>query len=172
MGFQLAAGIRTLPRRRWMIWGVIVLLQVLLMGSAFVGGRLLAQQNLRNTQSASSVQLPSQLPKEPAAISGTVQKIQDQVLTVGRMPSGRGNSNAPGASNQTDVAVNSETKFYKSVSSATGGNQRMPGGGQVQAQAEEGKLEDVKIGNMVMVWGPKSGERITAEVIYIQSPGR
>jgi hypothetical protein len=70
------------------------------------------------------------------------------------------------------VVVTPETKFYKGVASGPAGNQKMPSGGQAQSQAEEASLTDIKVGNMVMVWGPKSGERITAEVIYIQSLGR
>lgn len=184
-----AARVTTPPRRRWVLWVGIASLEVLLMGAAFVGGRLLAEQNLRTVRPPFAVQLPAQLPKEPAAGSGIVQKIQGQVLTLGRTSFGRregqvviggpgapdtiiGGPGAPDTSSQTEVVVTPETKFYKSVASGPAGNQRMPSGGQAQSQAEEASLTDVKVGNMVMVWGPKSGERITAEVIYIQSLGR
>lgn len=173
-----AARVTTQPRQRWVLWVGIALLEVLLMGSAFVGGRMLASQNQRNTRSQFAVQLPAQLPKEPAAGSGIVQKIQGQVLTLGRTsfgglgPGGSVQPGAPDTSSQTEVVVTPETKFYKSVASGPAGNQRTQSGGQAQSQAEEASLTDVKVGNMVMVWGPKSGERITAEVIYVQALGR
>lgn len=183
-----ATRVTTQPRRRWVLWVGIAFLQILLMGSAFVGGRLLAEQNRRSVRPPFAAQLPAQLPKEPAAGSGIVQKIQGQVLTLGRTsfafggpdvvsvgPGGVGGSVRPGApvtSSQTEVTVTPETKFYKSVTSGPVGNQRTQSGGQAQSQAEEASLADVKVGNMVMVWGPKSGERITAEVIYIQALGR
>jgi len=34
---------------------------------------------------------------------------------------------------------------------------------------QEAKLGDIKIGNTLIVWGTKNGERITGEVIYIQA---
>jgi hypothetical protein len=145
---------------------------MLLMGSAFVGGRMLASQNQRNTRSQFAVQLPAQLPKDPAAGSGTVQKVQDTIitLTIGRGGApGGGGQGASGTSNQTEVAVTAETKYYKNTSAGSPGN---PGGGQAQIQVAEASLTDVKVGVNVMVWGTKSGERITAEVIYIQSLGR
>ena len=41
-----------------------------------------------------------------------------------------------------------------------------------QVQVADATIADVKVGNSVMVWGAKNGERITAEVIYIQTAGR
>ncbi|MEW5718731.1 MAG: hypothetical protein AB1817_08910 [Chloroflexota bacterium] len=145
----------------------IIALQVLLMGSAFVGGRMLASQNQRGARPGFSNQLATQLPREPAAGSGAVQQIQGNIITLTRARGG--GQGASSASNQTDVAVTAETKYYKNVSSSSPG---ALGGGQPQIQLQEASLTDVKIGNQVMVWGAKNGERITAEVIYIQSSGR
>ncbi len=145
----------------------IIALQILLMGSAFVGGRMLADQNQRGARSQFANQLPTQLPREPAAGSGAVQQIQGNIITLTRARAG--GQGASSASNQSDVAVTAETKYYKSVSSSSPG---APGGGQTQIQIQDASLTDVKIGNQVMVWGTKNGERITAEVIYILSTGR
>ncbi len=151
-------------RRRWLFWIGLVLLQLLLMGSAFVGGRMLAGQNQRGNRSGSA-QLPSELPKETPAATGSVQRIQGQVLTLGRGFGGQGGSNA---NNATEAAVTADTKYFKNTSS----NSPQPGGGQPQFRADPATFEDVKVGTNIMVWGTRSGQRITAEVVYVQNPGR
>lgn len=159
-----------MKRKRLLILG-IAFLQILLMGSAFVGGRMIGEQNRRTSRPTGSVQLPSQLPKDPAAGSGSVQKISDTLITLGRGfggPQGGGQS----ASNQTEVAITADTKFYKNTSTGQPGQPGSPGGGQTPVQVADATIADVKVGNNVMVWGTKNGERITAEVVYIQSGGR
>lgn len=69
-------------KRTSMIIIGIVMLQVLLMGAAFVAGRMMAGQNQRNQGQPMGAQLSSQLPKEPMAGSGTVQKVQGSVITL------------------------------------------------------------------------------------------
>lgn len=157
-----------MKRKRLIIFG-IVFVQLLLMGSAFVGGRMIGEQNRRTNRPVGSVQLPAQLPKDPAAGNGSVTKIQDNLITLGRGFGGGGQA----SSNQTEVAVTADTKFYKNTSTGQPGQPGMPGGGQQQqVQVADATLADVKVGNNVIVWGTKNGERITAEVIYIQSGGR
>ncbi|HEX7587385.1 MAG TPA: hypothetical protein VF478_03635 [Anaerolineae bacterium] len=164
-----AAPARTQPKkRRWLLWTGIVLLQLLLMGAAFVGGRMVGAQNQRGQRPLGSVQLPSQLPKEPAAGSGTVQKIQDTVITL----AGRGFGGQQGGGQQattTEVAFTADTKFYMNTAAGGPGN---PGGGQPQITVADATSADVKVGSNVTVWGTKNGARITAEVVYIQSSGR
>jgi hypothetical protein len=133
------------------------------MGSAFVGGRMLGEQNRRTNRPAGSVQLPAQLPKDPAAGTGSVQTIQDNLITLGRGFGGGGGGQA--ANTQTQIAVTADTKFYKNTSTA------QPGQPQ-QVQVADATMADVKVGNNVMVWGTQNGARITAEVIYIQTAGR
>ncbi len=157
-----------MKRRRLIIIG-IALVQILLMGAAFVGGRMLGEQNSRTNRPIGSLQLPSQLPKDPAAGTGSVQTIQDNLITLGRGFGGPGGPGGQSNNNSTEVAVTTDTKFYKNVSTAQPGN---PGGGQTQIQVADATLADVKVGNNLMVWGTKNGARITAEVIYIQTAGR
>lgn len=157
-----------MKRKRLVIFG-IVLVQILLMGSAFVGGRMLGDQNRRTNRPTGSVQLPAQLPKDPAAGTGSVQNIQENLITLGRGFGGPGGPSGQSSNNQTEIAVTADTKFYKNTTTAQTGN---PGGGQTQVQVADATIADVKIGNNVIVWGTKNGERITAEVIYIQSSGR
>jgi hypothetical protein len=166
----------TQPSRRWLVLVGIAFLQILLMAAAFVGGRMLASQDQRNIGQLSATQLPSQLPKDPAAGSGTVQKVQSSVITLsqgggpgGGGPSGQGGPGGESStSNQTEVTVTAETKYYKSTSSGMPGMPGVSGGGQTSVQVQEASLTDVKVGNMLMVWGTKNGEYISAEVIYIQ----
>jgi hypothetical protein len=155
--------------RRWLV--AIAILQLLLMGSAFVGGRMLGEQNARRFRT-SGIQLPSELPRDPAAGTGSVQNIQDNVFTLAQGFGGGGRGGQSNNNTQTEVAVTAETKFYKNTSTGGGGGFGNPGGGQTQVQIADATLADVKIGNNVIVWGTKSGSRITAEVVYIQSGGR
>jgi hypothetical protein len=156
----------------------LVFLQILLMSAAFVGGRMIGQQNQRTNGLAPNAQLPSQLPKDAAAGTGSVQKIQDTVITLsqggGFGGPGGGPSGPPGqggnttsTTSQLEVTVSSETKYYKSTSS--GGMPGMPSQtNTTSVQVSEATLSDVKVGNQLMVWGTKNGTRITAEVVYIQ----
>ena len=164
-----------LSRRTLIVLG-LVFLQVLLMASAFVGGRMIGQQNQRTNGLAPNAQLPSQLPKDAAAGNGSVQKIQDNVITLSQGggfgggpggPPGQGGSTTSTTS-QLEVTISSETKYYKSTSSG-GGMPGMPGqASTTTVQVSEATLSDVKVGNQLMVWGTKNGTRITAEVVYIQ----
>ncbi len=153
-----------LPRRRVII-ASLLLVQVLLMGAAFVGGRLFAEQNRRQARGA-GFQLPAELPKDQPAGSGTVSKIQDQVITLSQQF--RGGQGGGSNVSQTEVQVSADTKYYKQQTSSGSA----PGGGQPQVQVSAATLEDVKVGNNVSVWGTKNGTRITAEVVYIQNFGR
>ncbi len=168
--------------RRWLVVCGLIGLQLLMMYAAFVGGRLIAGQNQRNPGGPGEPgQLPSQLPKDPMAGSGTVQKITGNIITLsggggGGPPGGGGPGGGPGgaggssSSNQTEVVVAADTKYLKSTSSGMGG---APGGnsGQNQMQVQDAVLGDIKVGNSVMVWGTKSGTKITAEVVFLQSQG-
>lgn len=142
----------------------LIALQLLLMGAAFVAGRMMAGQDQRSIRQPGAA-LPSQLPKEPMAGSGTVQKIENNIITLTQRGGGGPGGSSSSSNIGLDVLVSSDTKYYKNVSSGSSG---MPGGGQTTAQIAEAKLTDIKIGNMLLVWGTKSGSRITADVIYIQ----
>ncbi len=154
--------------RPWLRWVGIVLVQVLLMGAAFVGGRMLAQQNGRSVRPPGAIQLPAQLPRDPMAGTGAVVKIQDTLITLTRGRGGPGGGS--GTNSQTEVAITADTKYYMGVA-PTGAAGPNPQSGQ-GLQVQDATLADVKVGGTVMVWGPKNGERITAEVVYIQPTGR
>ncbi len=160
------------PQRRSLMWIGLVLLQLLLMGAAFVGGRMVAGQNQRGSRGAGAFQLPSELPREPAAGSGTVQKIQDNVITLGGRGFGGFQGGGQSANTQTEAAFTADTKFYKNTSTGSPGGSGNPGGGQAQITIADATSADVKVGSSVIVWGTKNGARITAEVIYIQATGR
>ncbi len=169
-----SAAVLVKPRRRRALWLGVALLQLLLMGAAFVGGRMLAQQNLRNSSPGLATQLPAQLPKEPLADSGFIQKVDGKVFTLSKMASaGAGvivvGPGGPEMSKQTEVVVTADTKFYRMIRPTSEDMQKMQKGGSFQFRAEDATGDDARVGSMIMVWGPKSGNRTTAEVIYIQS---
>ena len=167
-------------QRRWLKIAGIVLLELLLMGASFVGGRMLSQQGGRG-RGQFGAQLPSELPRDPIAGSGTVQSIQGDVIDIasGRGfggfggPGNGGGGGGQQANNQFEIAATADTKFYKNTASTTaGGGGFAQRGSQTPVQVEDATLDDVKVGGSILVWGPKSGQRITADVIYIQSAGR
>ncbi len=165
------------PRRRWALWSGAVLLQLLLMGAAFVGGRMLAQQNLRNSGPGFATQLPTQLPKEPPADSGFIQKVQSKVFTLGKMPPGSAGvvivgSSGPDLSKQTEVVISADTKFFKMIQPKPEEIQKMQSSGRFQLRAEDATVDEARVGSMTTAWGTKSGDRTTAKVTFIQSLGR
>jgi len=160
------------PRKQWQLWAALALVQILLMGAAFVGGRLIGQQNLRTARPQAASFLPAQLPKETPADSGVVQSIQGQVVTLQRNQGGARAGGTQATSRQGEVLITDETKFYKATTGAPDQRAQFGTSVQPQAQATEATAADLKVGSNIMVWGPKSGERVTAEVIYIQTTAR
>lgn len=63
-------------KRKRLVIIVIAFIQILLMGSAFVGGRMLGEQNRRTNRPAGSVQLPAQLPKDPPRAQGQCKRFK------------------------------------------------------------------------------------------------
>ena len=162
------------PRRRWpYILGAISLV-VLLIGAAFVGGRLLARRHTVHYSGPGVFRLsrPAELPKEPPETSGPVQKVEGKVITLEEPVGGRGviysgpeGTTKEGEWKQIEVVVTHDTKIYKAIPPSP---EEMEKGGEFQQKVEEATLADVQVDEQIEVWGQRSGDRITAEVIYIQ----
>ncbi len=166
----------TSSSHRGFIVAGILLLQALLMSAAFVGGRLIASQQLGANGQINSLSSP--LPNASPAGSGTVQKVGDNTITLARgsggglgQPPGSAGQTVASTTSQTQVAVTPETRYFKSTSAGMPG---MPGesSAQNQMQVRQATLSDVKVGNTVTVWGTKDGDRVAAEVVYVQTFGR
>jgi len=162
------------PRRWLYILGAGALV-VLLVGAAFVGGRLLSQRRLVRTSGPGVVHIKqaAELPHEPPAAVGPVQKVEGKTITLETAAGGsaviyfgpEGVEKKEGEWKQIEVVVTQETKIYKGVPLSP---EEMKKGGEFQMKVEEATLADVKIGDHIEVWGEESGERIIAEVIHIQ----
>ena len=167
---------------RWLLWAGLGVLVVVIVAAAFVGGRLLARQHLVNPAGIISVEMsmPDILPQEPPAATGTVGRVEGKVITVDALQAGSGGGvmivsagdsgqtleqqGQQGETKKTEVVTTNETRFYKLIQP---GMDELQGGGVFQMKAEEGTLADVQSGQMVQVWGDKSGDRVTADVVCI-----
>ncbi|HBY94492.1 MAG TPA: hypothetical protein DEP84_11130 [Chloroflexi bacterium] len=163
---------RPMEQRRWAWWGGVALMIVLLLGAAFVGGRLLAQQNVAPVTQGVRLSRPAELLEEPPVTMGSVEKVEGKTIIL-EMPAGEGGVvySGPGGTTkkegewkQIQVVVTQDTKIYRDIPIKPEELQR---GGQRQLQVEEVTLADVKVGEQIEVWGQKIGDRVLAEVIYI-----
>jgi len=163
------------PRRRWLYILGAGTLVVLLVGAAFVGGRLLSQRRLVRTSGPGVVHIKqaAELPHEPPAAVGPVQKVEGKTITLETAAGGsaviyfgpEGVEKKEGEWKQIEVVVTQETKIYKGVPLSP---EEIKKGGEFQMKVEEATLADIKVGDHIEVWGEESGERIIAEVIHIQ----
>jgi len=163
------------PRRRWLYILGAGALVVLLVGAAFVGGRLLSQRRLVRTSGPGVVHIKqaAELPDEPPAAVGPVQKVEGKTITLETAAGGsaviyfgpEGVEKKEGEWKQIEVVVTQETKVYKGVPLSP---EEIKKGGEFQMKVEEATLADIKVGDHIEVWGEESGERIIAEVIHIQ----
>lgn len=163
------------PRRRRLYILGAALLVVLLVGAAFVGGRLFGQRHLVHTSGAGVVKIKkaAELPDEPPVAVGSVQKVEGKTITL-EAPSGSATVySGPGVEvekkegewKQIEVVVTQDTKIYRDVPLSP---EEIKKGGEFQQKVEEATLADIKVGDLIEVWGEGKGERITAEVIHIQ----
>jgi hypothetical protein len=163
------------PRRRWVLWGGLAAVVILVIGAAFVGGRLLSQRHLVRTSGPGVVEVKkaAELPDEPPVASGPVQKVEGKTITLETAAGGTGIiyfgpggvEKKEGEWKQIQVVVTQDTKIYKGIPLSP---EEMEKGGEFQAKVEEATLADIKVGDHIVVWGQESGERLTAEVIHIQ----
>jgi hypothetical protein len=182
-------------RRAGLIVAIITLVAVLA-GAAFFAGRLLngsvsARPGailLPGGGAVQSVQIQSEgaeeLPKRSPEASGQLVKRDDNVLTIAQFQEGNavvvvqeagtggseGGLEIMGADGpQVEIVVTKDTQIYRD---ATFDDLKgsPPESGVIQQKVEESGLDETSSGNMLTVWGRKSGDRIIAEVILFSSP--
>ncbi|MCZ7573685.1 MAG: hypothetical protein M5U01_34470 [Ardenticatenaceae bacterium] len=162
---------QSIEQRRWVWWGGVALMIVLLLGAAFAGGRLLAQQNVTPATQGVQLSRPAELPEEPPVAMGPVTKVEGKTVIL-EMPAGGGGVvySGPGGTTkkegewkQIQVVATQDTKIYRDIPIKPEELQK----GRQQLQVEEVTLADVKVGEQIEVWGQKIGDRALAEVIYI-----
>jgi hypothetical protein len=169
-------------KRLYIILGVVVLL---VGAAAFTAGRMLNSRagtvglggplGGRVSISLSDITPAPELPATRADIRGSFVERKDNtiVLQAFSFDSGVGGiaEDSPlneNSSIKVEVVVTGETLIYKDVTQFP-----PPVNGEihnVQQAAEEGTLEDLNSGSFIMVWGRRSGDRITAEVLFYSNP--
>ena len=163
--------------RRVLVYGGVAILLVLLVGAAFVGGRLLAGGEPgrfmlpflgRGGPTGAVHPIPEvipapELPKEKPTISGKVAQVEGRRITVQLPEGGPGQVSIVEWGKAVEVVVTRDTKIWKEepIHISAGNTPEK----KIQQNVEEATVEDIKPGEMVKVWGKKSGDRITAEVI-------
>ncbi len=176
------------PKRRWLLWGGIGAAVVVLLAAAFVAGRLLAGGRLNDPAGMISVRMepPADVPQEPPAVMGQVDKIEGKVLTLQASVSGArqqvmisagssgqgsgpavnsGPEPAAGETKVVEVVVTNQTRLLKAIAPSP---DEVRKGGTFQMTSEEITLEQIQAGSMVQVWGEKTGDRVVADVIMMQ----
>ena len=164
-------------KRRIMPWLVLGggLLLVLLVGAAFVAGRLLAwqppQKDVEVVQMGeggeSSIMIsgeleePEEMPDEKAAVIGIVTRRDGNSLFVGTGLTGVGRNRPDGSIEmewngpEVEVVVTHDTEIYEEgIETDT-----------MQVFWEPGSLDDIAQGAVVRAWGEKRGDRVTARVL-------
>ena len=164
----------------WLILGGGLLLLVLLVGAAFVGGRLLARQPQEGVAFSSSgenvhhfgpVERPEELPDEEPDVCGVVTRRDGNSLflgtgsySVGVGEDGVTEMDYDGP--EVEVVVTHDTEIYEETIEMDFEADTM------QRTLEPATLDDIVQATSVQVWGEKRGDRVTARVLVYQSMGR
>ena len=173
----------------------IVVLVLVLAGAAFVGGQLLNGQGLPIQASSGGLQLmtsqggkPGQqfkldiqpakeLPQTPADAKGLFDHRQDNSIFVGtgnvklmaiKDQSGNVTTSATHDGPVVEVVVTPQTIVYRDVTMNQFNGE--PPNGKTQQVVEPGSLDEVGQSSTLTVWGKKTGDRITADVLVYSPP--
>ena len=172
-------------RGRRMVWLVLGggLLLALLVGAAFVGGRLLARQPQEGwgvtytgeggegaVHHFGRVERPEELPDEEPDVCGVVTRRDGNSLFLGTgsysVSVGEGGvTELDYDGPEVEVVVTHDTEIYQETIELDFEADTM------QRTLEPATLDDITNGTSVQVWGEKRGDRVTARVVVYQSMG-
>ncbi len=191
-------------KRPTLIIGAVVVLVLLLAGAAFVGGRLLNAQGTQQgagmggglsmvtgtggqtTYTKLDMQPAPELPTTEADARGIYQRRADSSVFVGTgRVSVMAQKSQGGVISMTsnydgpvvEVVLTHDTTVYKDVTMKQF-NGPPPSGQKTQQVVEPGSIDEIGENSMVVVWGEKRGDRITARVLvyslpaFITGPGK
>ncbi len=173
-------------KRMWMIGGGVVVLVALLASAAFIGGQLLTArgQGLPTPVASGGNQhvvavgrlLPAkELPQTAADARGLFDHRKDNSIFIDT-----GNTNITVSGGQVttstghtgpivEVVVSPRIPVYHDVTDKQFDNQRT-GDGSVQQVLEPGSLDEIQQYSLITVWGARTGDRISAEVVVYALP--
>ena len=159
--------------KKALLYGGVAVLAVLLIGAAFVGGRLLSGGEagrfvppfLRRGGTTEEfyyggeVIRPEELPDEAPTISGEVVSIEGKRITV-RPPKPGAYAGKVELGELVEVVVTRNTKIWKSPPL------KISLGKVSEQEVKEATLDDIKPGILIQAWGNREGDRVMAEVIF------
>ena len=161
-------------------------LAILLIGiAAFIAGRMIngkvgivglgGPNGGRVSISLEDITPAPELPGTRADITGLFVERKDNTIVVQAVSFGTGiggvSGDAPVDENsgiKVEVVVTGETLIYKDVTQLPS-----PVNGEihnVQQAAEEGTLDNLNSQTFITVWGRRSGDRLTADVLFYSNP--
>lgn len=173
------------------VGGIIAV--IVLVGAAFVAGRLLNQSNaptangpqmMLNTNGpgggqAFSLELEraKELPQAAPDVSGLFERREDQsvfvkALSGGRVmmkvdPSGKVTTQSDSPEQLIEVVLTKDTTIYRD---ATEINLAQPSSGKVQQQVEPGSIDELGENSMIQAWGERRGDRLIAKTVMYSKP--
>lgn len=178
-------------KKRFLIISGAVVLVLLLVGAAFIGGRLLNGQGLPGLSKGpvvitgpggrTSIQIrpgdiqPAQeLPQTPADVEGIFDHRQNNSIFVGTgnvmmtankdPQTGKVTTSSSHTGPVVEVVVTTQTTIYHDTTMESF-NGPPPSGQKIQQSVEAGSLSDIGQGSSITVWGQKSGDRTIADVL-------
>jgi hypothetical protein len=168
--------------------GGIVALVILLVGAAYIGGRLLTGQELPAAWSGlpflgggdngqpvrTSLFKSEELPETDPAAGGVFDHRQDKSIFIGTGRARVGMDENGNVSSQHDgpiveIVVTTQTVIYKDVTMRQYDGPP-PDGQEIQQVVEAGTLDEIGQGSFITVWGRKTGDRFIADVLVYSSP--
>ncbi len=177
-------------------WIGLIVLVIILVAAAFVGGQLLNRQGSLQVNGLNgpgvfvsggdvgsgetmAVQLQvtpaAELPTRQPDAGGLFVRREDNSLFIGTgqismMVSSDGESSSDYDGPVVEVVVTGETQVYKEVSTFP----EPPTEGEtvqvLQQEVAEGNIEDIGENSSVTVWGRKVGDRIIADILLYSEP--
>jgi hypothetical protein len=172
-----------------------VVLVLLLVGAAFVGGRLVSGQGLPlpqqlsgermmtlgqggNTTMRLDVDPAPELPASPPDVKGIFQRRADNSLFIGTgQVSVLAQKSQGGVISMTshydgplvEVVITHDTTIYRDVTMKQFDGPP-PAGKKLQQVLEPGSADEIGENSMLTVWGDRRGDRITARVLTYSLP--
>ncbi len=172
-------------RRSVLMTGGLVLLVLLLVGAAFVGGRLLNQQEQGDdggemfvvdgvgetayTAKSLEIQSAGEMPAAPPEVAGVFVGREDNSFFVGTgnvnfMVSGSPAYDGP----EIEVLITRDTLIFSDDTWQQFSSS--PPSGPVQQVLNPGSLDEIGKNSTVSAWGERRGDRVVAEVlVYVNS---
>ena len=156
--------------KRWALWGGLAAVVILVIGAAFVGGRLLAKKQPSGVRMPKIVvERPKELPDRAPTTTGIIARIEGKIITIEKPKPGSGEvavlTRGQEGNVTEEILVTQETTIYRDKPIKLKPGEKPPPG-----EVEKIELADLRVDEIISVWGEKRGGRVVAEVIHVFGP--